>query len=107
MTLCAGSAMKFTWPSTCMRMAGLKVEDGGCLTFTWPHAQTADRWSYDPLNSAAEFTYATQCQIAAILYLAMPSWVAPQSLICSSLCSISVLQTCDVCRILPRSARIP
>ncbi|CAK9021749.1 DnaJ-like subfamily B member 5 [Durusdinium trenchii] len=25
------------------------------------------RWSYDPLNSAAEFTYATQCQIAAIL----------------------------------------
>ena len=27
------------------------------------------RWSYDPLNSAAEFTYATQCQIAAILML--------------------------------------
>lgn len=27
------------------------------------------RWSYDPLNSAAQFTYATSCQIAAILLL--------------------------------------
>ena len=41
-----------------------------CLSRMCTQAWMEDRWSYDPLNSAAEFTYATQCQIAAILILA-------------------------------------
>ena len=81
MTRYAGLATKYTWSSICMRMEGRYWGHNvifhcpastltPCLSRMCTQAWMADRWSYDPLNSAAEFTYATQCQIAAILILA-------------------------------------